>query len=108
MAEEHNSLSIKKQFLNRVFFPVGPHVCKLIGIMPSSPEVQEFEQVQSQQEVLTGVSVWSDFIMERARWYCQGVEALEGPEDSPVEPRTLEEHLCSFALSIMADERLIQ
>lgn len=101
-----NSLSAKKQFLNRVFFPVGPIVCRQMGLVPASKEVASSEQHQSRLEVLQGFEAWSEFIIGRARWYVQGHDALLSADDNPTQERTLEEHLCAFALSIMTEERM--
>ena len=99
------SLPIKKQFLTRVFFPYGKVVCGAIGIVPASEEVSDEEAHQAYHEVTAAAASWGEFVLERARWYVQGHDALmESGEAVP--ERDLVDHLTAFALSLMVDERL--
>ncbi len=97
-------LPVKKQFLQRAFFPLGSEVCNAIGLVPSSEDVVELEQHHAYHELLAATHDFDKFVSARIHWYMQGLEALQST-GLPVEERSLEDHLKAFATSVMVDER---
>lgn len=99
---DHDSLAIKRQFINRAFFPIGHLATKAIGIVPSSLDVASIEALQAKTEITTTAAVWSDLIMARVKWYKTAYESMLA--DNPQIPeRELEEHIAAFGMSLLID-----
>jgi len=100
-------LPVKKQFLQRAFFPLGTQVCKEIGLVPPSEDVAESEQHQAYHELMAAGEEWGEFLRKRVEWYVQGLEALHSSGIGVTE-RELPDHIAAFAAAVMVDERYAQ
>jgi hypothetical protein len=96
-------LPLKKQFLQRAYYPFGSDVCEHMGITPASKDVTEMEEYQAVGEVKYAIEEFFDFVNERAQWYLAAKKALEEMDHIKVE-RDLEDDLRAFALSILVEE----
>lgn len=96
-------LPIKKQFLQRSFFPVGSDVCEGLGILRSSDDVRDMEIAQARAELVHGSTEFYNFLVNRVRWYVEGTDALEHMDEAVANQRDLSDHLSSFGLALLVD-----
>jgi hypothetical protein len=93
--------AIKRQFLELAFFPNGGDICKELGLVPSSDDVEQqtLKDITVRMvKLYTETGIFDD-AFQMAYWYCEGARAAETFGHSQ---RTGVEHLVSFLMAAVA------
>lgn len=107
---------IKRRFLFRAFYPLGPKVCAMTGMPGASFDVDRAEWERSQAEIHKISADVLDRVIERAKWMSEVVVSDEWEtifqEDSmcpecgePCGEVTLPEILVKFYVAMRLDEQ---